>query len=624
MTTQPMLERLIPAPRLLEIDYVDLAAPPERVWELVRHGDLARSPLVRALFELRALPELLTGEHRPTALSIDDFSSSPARPGFSLLLDEPPRAFAVGAIGKVWHGSIPFVHVHDAAAFLDFSEPDFVKVAWSVRVLPRGERDCRVQVEVRVDATDEQAWRKFDRYFRLIGPGSHFIRKVFLSGLARDLGTPQALEAERPLIGDELMPVATAVATHGVSIAATPEQIWPWLIQMGCRRAGFYSVDWLDNGGVESSREVVPELQSLHVGDVIPASTEGHEGFEVLRIEPSRALVLGGLYDPNTHEQRPFAAARPQLFWQVTWAFVLEPLDAATTRLHVRARAAYPSSGRLHAAWIRPVHHFMQRQMLKHLAARVEGRISPSYREVLAGTGGAAVMLTAMTTPFLRSLRSHWGLTEDEARTPRVGDELVVAPLWSWTHAVKIEASPELVWRWVAQMGADRGGFYSYQWLENIAGCGLRNADAIHQEWELELGDSLVLHPKVPALRVVRMERGRHFVALAPLDEAARTAGKPWAVASWLFELVPLVEGGCQLVTRYRVACSPDLATRLALGPTLLEPIGFAMDRRMLLGIKAHAERQAKYALATTASRVGVQRERAMEDGGTGAAPRAT
>jgi hypothetical protein len=605
MTRQPVLDRLIPAPRLLEIDHVDLAALPEQAWQLVRHGDLARSPLVRALFELRALPERLAGTHQPNSLSIDDFHSTSEAPGFSLLLDEPPRAFAVGAIGKVWHGSIPFVHVEGASSFLDFTEPDFVKVAWSVRVLPQGERDCRVEIEVRVDATDEQAWRKFERYFRIIGPGSHFIRRVFLSGLVRELGTLESAEAHRPLSGDELLPAAGAEATDGVTIGATPERIWPWLVQMGCRRAGFYSVDWLDNGGVESSRELVPELQRLQVGDVVPASTEGDEGFEVLRIEPAHALVLGGLYDTSTKKQLPFGATRPDRFWQVTWAFVLERLDAGSTRLHVRARAAYPEAGTPRVSWIRPVHHFMQRQMLKHLAARAEGRLSPhDYRDVLAGAGGTAVMLAALLTPFWRSSRSHWGVTEDEAGAPHVGDELVADPVWSWTHGVKIDASPELVWHWVAQIGADRGGFYSYQWLENIAGCGLRNADSIHQDWELELGDEVLLHPKVPPLRVVRLERGHHFLALAPLDESARAAGKPWAVASWLFELTPLAEGGCRLVTRYRVACSPDLATRLALGPALLEPVGFAMDRRMLLGIKQHAEQQAHYALGTSRSSV--------------------
>ena len=590
-----MLDALIPAPRLVEVDHVDLAAPPEKVWNLVRHGDLASSRLVRALFAVRTLPERLAGKQSAASVFIDDLRSTREKPGFSLLLDEPPQGFAVGAVGKVWHADIPFAHVENAAEFAAFSSPDFVKVAWSIRVLPLGAQDTRLELEVRVDATDDDAWHKFERYFRVIGPGSHFIRRTLMSHLARELGTPESLESRRPLPGDELLPSAGAEATDGITIAATPEQIWPWLLQMGCRRAGYYSVDWLDNGGVRSSRELVPELLHLTVGQVIPATLEGDDGFEVLSIDAPHALVLGGLYDADASRQLKFAAARPEHYWQVTWSFVLEPLNDRSTRLHVRARASFPESGALHASWIRPVHHFMQRRMLQHLAARVEGRLpQDDYRDILAGVGGAALMLAALLTPFLRHARNHWGVSELIANAPHVGDELVPEPVWSWTHGVEIDAPSERVWRWVSQLGADRGGFYSYQWLENLVGCGLRNAEAVHPEWELERGDKLLLHPKAPALEIVRLERGRHFVAYAPLDEAARNAGKPWAASSWLFELEELPQRRTRLITRCRVACSPDFATRLALGPGLLEPIGFAMDRRLLLGIKERVERESR------------------------------
>ena len=113
-----MLDQLIPTPRLVEIDHVDLAASPERVWQLVRHGNLARSPLIRALFELRAVPARLVGKREPSTLRIDDLRSTPERPGFQLLLEQAPRGFAVGAIGKVWHGDIPFAHVDNAAGDL--------------------------------------------------------------------------------------------------------------------------------------------------------------------------------------------------------------------------------------------------------------------------------------------------------------------------------------------------------------------------------------------------------------------------------------------------------------------------------------------------------------------------
>jgi hypothetical protein len=605
-----MLDALIPAPRLIEVDHVDLAAPPQQVWTRVRHGDLGSSRLVRALFAVRTLPERLAGKQTATSVLIDDLRSTPEKPGFSLLLDEPPKSFAVGAIGKVWHADIPFVHVKDAADFAAFSKRDFVKVAWSIRVLPLGAQDTRLELEVRVDATDDDAWQKFERYFRLIGPGSHFIRRTLMSSLAQELGTPESVERRRPLPGDELLPGAGAEATDGITIAATPEQIWPWLLQMGCRRAGYYSVDWLDNGGVRSSRELVPELLQLAVGQVIPATPDGDDGFEVLSVDAPHALVLGGLFDTDAARQLKFAAARPEHYWHVTWSFVLEPLNDHATRLHVRARASFPENGAFHASLMRPVHHFMQRRMLQHLAARVEGRLPrDDYRDIFAGVGGAALMLAALLTPFLRHARSHWGVSEAIANAPHVGDELVPEPVWSWTHGVEIEAPRERVWRWVSQLGADRGGFYSYQWLENIVGCGLRNADAVHPEWELERGDKLVLHPNVPALEIVRLERGRCFVAYAPVDEAARAAGKPWAAASWLFELAELPQNRTQLITRYRATCSRDFATRLALGPALLEPVGFAMDRRLLLGIKERVERESRQLVSrfdrSSQSRVG-------------------
>lgn len=66
------LDLLIPAPRLVEVDHADVAAPPERIWELVRHGDLARSPIARALFALRAIPSRLAGKPTDSGVRVDD------------------------------------------------------------------------------------------------------------------------------------------------------------------------------------------------------------------------------------------------------------------------------------------------------------------------------------------------------------------------------------------------------------------------------------------------------------------------------------------------------------------------------------------------------------------------
>ena len=144
------------------------------------------------------------------------------------------------------------------------------------------------------------------------------------------------------------------------------------------------------------------------------------------------------------------------------------------------------------------------------------------------------------------------------------------------------------VWPWIAQIGADRGGFYSYQWLENVAGCDVRNAETVHPEWELREGRALVLHPNVPPLRVVAVERGRCFVAHAPADPR-RADGRPGSPPAGCSRRAPRTEALSFHQPLPRVVRS-DLATRLSFGPALLEPIGFAIDRRMLLGVKQRAE----------------------------------
>jgi hypothetical protein len=140
-----LLDGICPTPRKLEVDSIELALSPDKAWELVRHGDLGRSPLTHALFWLRTLPTRLTGGHQDDALTlrIDDLTSTPDRPGFSILAEAPGREVVVGAIGKVWQLDIPFVHVATAAEFTSFQTPDFVKVAWALLVEPLETRTPR-------------------------------------------------------------------------------------------------------------------------------------------------------------------------------------------------------------------------------------------------------------------------------------------------------------------------------------------------------------------------------------------------------------------------------------------------------------------------------------------------
>jgi hypothetical protein len=96
-------------------------------------------------------------------------------------------------------------------------------------------------------------------------------------------------ELARAMPGDELVADPDLDATRAVTVDARPEGIWPWLVQMGYRRAGFYSYDRLDNAGLPSAERVLPEHQNLQVGDEIPLDSNSR--VEVVVLEPSRAMV---------------------------------------------------------------------------------------------------------------------------------------------------------------------------------------------------------------------------------------------------------------------------------------------------------------------------------------------
>jgi hypothetical protein len=152
----------------------------------------------------------------------------------------------------------------------------------------------------------------------------------------------------------------------------------------------------------------------------------------------------------------------------------------------------------------------------------------------------------------------------------RPGEATATEPV----HAIEVEAPPEAVWPWLAQIGHDRGGFYSYEWLENLAGCRMRNADRVHPEWQhREIGDKVMLHP-LNGLAVKRFEPGR---------EIALEGWGPLAVE-------PIDEGRSRVVCRGERPHSLPFAVYYTL---LVELPHFLMERRMLLGIKERAERLA-------------------------------
>ena len=173
-----------------------------------------------------------------------------------------------------------------------------------------------------------------------------------------------------------------------------------------------------------------------------------------------------------------------------------------------------------------------------------------------AGLGVAA--LIAYAGPLRRWMQS-WG-APGEGTTTQPG------------NAIEVNAPAQEVWPWLAQLGQERGGFYSYEWLENLAGCRMRNADRIHPEWQhREVGEKMMLHP-LNGLPISRFEPG-HEVAL-----------EGWGS----FAVEPLGDGRCRVICRGEPHQSPLYAVYYV---ALLELPHFLMERKMLLGIKGRAER---------------------------------
>jgi hypothetical protein len=130
-------------------------------------------------------------------------------------------------------------------------------------------------------------------------------------------------EIARAMPGDDVLENPTFIATRAVTIEAPPEEIWPWIVQIGYRRAGFYSYDVLDNDGIPSAERILPEYQALEVNDLIPLSKSAH--VRVTRLEPPKSMVL------------VFEVAGT---WSdATWVWGLYPEDGSHTRLVTRLRA---------------------------------------------------------------------------------------------------------------------------------------------------------------------------------------------------------------------------------------------------------------------------------------------
>lgn len=218
---------------------------------------------------------------------------------------------------------------------------------------------------------------------------STVLANPLLRGFYRKWGATEH-EARKPLPGDALIEDPRMQYTRAISIKAPPERVWPWLVQIGYGRAGWYSYDVLEDiAGAgdfvdgDSAERIIPELQDLRVGDEI--KLHDNLGLRVHTLEPPRVLILADARNAATNERfDPRTEQRPEDYTCASWAFVLEdpeglelPNYEGGTRLLIRWRLDYAptrSNEIMWKAFVEPINFVMERRMMLGLKRRAEAR----------------------------------------------------------------------------------------------------------------------------------------------------------------------------------------------------------------------------------------------------------
>lgn len=193
---------------------------------------------------------------------------------------------------------------------------------------------------------------------------------------------------------------------------------------------------------------------------------------------------------------------------------------------------------------------------------------------------------------FVRPWYLSWGATADEQQLALPGDEIVRDAGAQNTRAITIHAPADQIWPWLAQLGQDRGGFYSYRRLENLVGCEMPDPGMLlpeKQHWQL--GDKLWMYPPDKAsgqgfATLRAMVPGR---ALAFGTRMFGTESDDPEDGSWAFVLVPIDAGTTRLLVRGRGAEGRSLLGT-AFDRSIFEPVHFAMERRMMTGLAGTVE----------------------------------
>jgi hypothetical protein len=236
------------------------------------------------------------------------------------------------------------------------------------------------------------------------------------------------------------------------------------------------------------------------------------------------------------------------------------------------------------------------------LPEEYDGAVTPPARRLRytarLARGGARLVGAAATYWFVvRPWHLRWGATAAEVSRRWPGDELVTRPRTRAVRAVTIAAAPGRIWPWIMQIGRDRGGFYSYTWLENLIGADIRNVyHLIPGLPERQPGDTVWMGPEdrfggEARMVVAKIVRERAMVLVSPGD-AQRVLTEGCAPeGAWSFVLDPLDQVETRLVMLSLGAEAPRLS-RLLADFFFWEPAHFIMERRMMLTIKRLAERE--------------------------------
>ena len=209
------------------------------------------------------------------------------------------------------------------------------------------------------------------------------------------------------------------------------------------------------------------------------------------------------------------------------------------------------------------------------------------WRRRIGRTAGGILLVTAYWELF-RPRMLNWGATETEIARPFPGDDLLPTPGAESTMAIDISAPPDAVWPWLVQLGQEQGGFYSYEWAENLVGLGIHNADEIRSEWQnLAVGDTVRLGraDRFPEaiLEVAAFDPEKSLVLRTPDDPT-------WWV--WSFVLEPIDEATTRLLVRSRIRLPENPMIRVA-SLAALDPVSSLMTYGMPQGIRHSAERLA-------------------------------